>query len=112
MDKLVAVSLLLSFVGLLLLIIAAEVAQEQPLLRLPEETESFTATVTAVDMKENIAFLQLRKQEDIAVVYFPWPNESIAEGSRVKVVARASQFRGREQLVAEEIRLLEEERDS
>ena len=109
MDKLVAVSLLLSFAGLLLLIVAAEMAAEQPLLTLPEETESFTATVTAVKIRENIAFLQLQKEEDIAAVYFPWPNESIAEGSRVKVVARTSQFRGREQLVAEEIMLLGKE---
>ena len=101
MDRLVLLSFALSFTGLAVICIAAPSAAP---LKLPDESQRFTATAMNVTYRGTTAFLTVVREDETELVYFPLPNQTIAPGTRIRVVARKSSYRGRLQWVAEEIR--------
>ena len=107
-TTLLKISLLCSILGLLALYIASssiDVKDYRNGVTKVDEDVRLAGTIEKITKKDNVAFIKLRQDSRMDVVAFLNGDMKLGEGDKVEVTGRVQEYNGKEEIVAQKIRV-------
>ena len=111
-NTLLKIALISSLVGIFLLYFLSrtiDVREYNPSIISNEENNNYVkikGTVTKITGKDNLIFMEVSQQYPINVVVFDKKPE-LKEGDFIEVIGRIEEYKGKEEVVADRIRVIE-----